>query len=355
MGAGVSLSLPQNGFSVRHLFVVSGPFVRELGYPVDNHLVVEQVYYGSNLLEGVSLSVSLLSSVYYDFAVSCDAFPKIGLKADYGATSSNLPGSTPPSAVPGRYEKGFRPKVSLLGFGSGNFPLSLSISGSGLEASWSPGAKSGVTVIVFDTTTADAIPDDVAGCFTTVADHLTGALDSDLAVSGSGNAVLVQPIRSVSSSVDAAEAVYEDASNDSNVADNPDLVRSVTGERPKIRSVSGYVVASRADVVTDDMDISKKFMCAVDASSVGTVVAGKTRVADEDVGDPEDAGVERIWPSVCSLFRPHGFESSPCVDETVLPTLLLVSPISVLPFLSSPMNIPLLFLDLWKTYLRGFL
>ena len=134
-----------------------------------------------------------------------------------------------------------------------------------------------------------------------------------------------------------------------------DVVRSVTGERPEIRSVSGYVAASRADVVTDDMDISEKFMCAVDASSVGTVVDGKTRVADEDVIDPEDVGVERIWPSVCSLFRPHGFESSPCVDETILPTLLLVSPTSVLPFLSLPMNIPLLFLDMWKTDLRGFL
>ena len=163
--------------------MISDPFPREHGFYLGSvPLSREQGYYGSNLLEGVSLSAKLLSPVYYGFAVSGDSFPKIGLNTDYGDTSSDLPGFTPPSAVPGRYEKGVRPKVSLLGFGGGNSPPSLSISGSGFEGSWSAGAISGVKVTVSDTTAVDVVPDDVTGCFTAVAVHFIGALDSDLAI-----------------------------------------------------------------------------------------------------------------------------------------------------------------------------
>ena len=114
------------------------------------------------------------------FTVSGDAFTNIGLNINSGATSSYLSGFTPPSAVPGRYEKGVRPKVSFLGFGGGDFPPSLSILGSSLEVSGSAGAKSVVAVAVSDTADADAVPDDVVVCFATVADRFAGALASDL-------------------------------------------------------------------------------------------------------------------------------------------------------------------------------
>ena len=81
--------------------------------------------------------------------------------------------------------------------------------------------------------------------------------------------------------------------------------------------------SSRADADSGDVDISEKSRCAADAGSVGTEVAGKTRIADEDVGDLEVVvDMERIWPSVCSLLQPQGFESSPCVDKTVLPKVV---------------------------------
>ena len=53
--------------------------------------------------------------------------------ADSGATSSDLQDYVPPVSVPGRFENGFRPKVSILGLRGGVFPPILSSSGSGIE------------------------------------------------------------------------------------------------------------------------------------------------------------------------------------------------------------------------------
>ena len=106
MGAGVSLFLPQNGFPVRHLYVVSG------------------------------------------------------------ATFSYLPGFTLPSAIPGRYGKGFRPEVSFLGVGSGHFPPSLSFSCSGLKVSGSADAKNTVAVADLGALASDL--NDSAAPFSTI-------------------------------------------------------------------------------------------------------------------------------------------------------------------------------------------
>ena len=141
MGAGVSLSLPHNGFSVRHL--VSGPFARDLD------------------LFG-------------------DTFTKVGLNADSGATFSDLQGFTLRSAVPCRYEQGVRPEVSFIGFGGGHFPPSLSFTCYGLKVSGYADAKSAVADAVSDTADADAVPDSVAVCITVVANQYTDALASDL-------------------------------------------------------------------------------------------------------------------------------------------------------------------------------
>ena len=104
--------------------------------------------------------------------------------------------------------------------------------------------------------------------------------------------------------------------------------------------------SSRSDADSDDVDFSEKFRCAADAGSVGTVVAGQVRVTDKDVGDPLDAvDMERIWPSVCRLNKN--------VLLTVVP--MLVWPTPVLSLLSSSMHVPLVFLELKKTELRGFL
>ena len=69
MGAGVSLSLSRDGVhgeSICSSFfsLISDPFPRELGFYVGSvPFSREHVYYGSNLLEGVSLSANLLSPV----------------------------------------------------------------------------------------------------------------------------------------------------------------------------------------------------------------------------------------------------------------------------------------------------
>ena len=49
---------------------------------------------------------------------------------------------------------------------------------------------------------------------------------------------------------------------------------------------------------SDDVDISLVFRCVTDVGSVGTVVAGITRIADEDIGDPNVNGYELGSPEI---------------------------------------------------------
>ena len=82
MGAGVSLSLPQNGFSVRHIIVVSGSFARDL----DLNLVVSVPFQREQGFSGVFNLPDLGSSLCVDLEDSALLF-LVQSKADYRQAS----------------------------------------------------------------------------------------------------------------------------------------------------------------------------------------------------------------------------------------------------------------------------
>ena len=82
MGAGVSLSLPQNGFSVCHIIVVSGSFARDL----DLDLVVSIPYQREQGFSGLFNLPDLGSSLCADLKVSALLFP-VQSKVDYRQAS----------------------------------------------------------------------------------------------------------------------------------------------------------------------------------------------------------------------------------------------------------------------------